>query len=429
MNARKPLPEMTTHHLRSLVSKCIHCGLCLSSCPTYAVYGTEMDAPRGRISMIRALAEGRILINSTLGDHISMCLACRACESACPSGVQYGVLGEITRIALHESLGPGFLERAIRWFVLREVMPRGDRLRLIASLARLYEISGAQRLVRASGLLPKNLCAAEALLPPLTAKRPNYGTCAPAIGQYRGSVAFFYGCIQDAFLTQVNAATIRVLQLNGYSVHLPSSQTCCGAAQLHVGERELALDLARQNIDAFSTDQFEAIINNAGGCGALLKEYARLLEDDPEYAERAKSFVSKVKDVSEFLVDHLYKTPKGIVKARVTYSDSCHLRHSQKVSKQPRDLLRRIPGVELVELGLPDRCCGSAGVYNIIEVETANAVLDAKMADISSTGADTIVVTNTGCQLQLIAGVRRSRMKARVVHIVELLDQSYAAET
>ena len=251
-------------------------------------------------------------------------------------------------------------------------------------------------------------------------------------------MAFFHGCVQDAFLASVNAATIRVLQRNGYQVHFPMRQTCCGAAQLHLGEEALARDLARQNIDAFLTPalaspvdeggEYDAIISNAGGCGTILKEYARLLQDDPVYAEKARRFAAKHKDISEFLVEHLNVLPRGKVNVRATYVDSCHLRNVQKVIRQPRELLRTIPGLELVELKQPDRCCGSAGVYNIVQAETANALLDAKMADIEAIGVNTIVTTNTGCYLQLLNDVRRKKLNARVVHLVELLDQSYAGE-
>jgi glycolate oxidase iron-sulfur subunit len=240
-------------------------------------------------------------------------------------------------------------------------------------------------------------------------------------------VAFLYGCVQDAFLTGVNAATVRVLQRNGYEVHFPPAQTCCGAAPLHVGEGDLARDLARQNLDAFGAHEYVAIINNAGGCGATLKEYAHLLQDDPVYAERARQFVARLKDINEFLADHLHTPPTGRLNRRVTYVDSCHLRHGQKVVRQPRHLLKAIPGVTLVELKQPDMCCGSAGVYNITQPETAGQVLDAKMADVASTQADVIVTTNTGCHMQMIYGVQKAGLKAEVLHLVELLDRSYQA--
>jgi len=296
----------------------------------------------------------------------------------------------------------------------------------MARLLWFYEAIGLQKLVRKLNFLPGPLKSMEAILPPIVPKYRDYSRPAPAIGEKRGVVAFFIGCIQEAFLAPVNEATIRVLQRNGYEVHFPQGQTCCGAAQIHMGEEDIAKELARKNIDAF--EKYDVIINNAGGCGATLKyEYTSLFHDDPAYLEKAKLFQAKVRDISEFIVGHLYLQPKGEVKARVTYSDSCHLRHAQKIVDQPRDLLKSIPGLELVELKEPDRCCGSAGVYNIVKADVANQVLDMKMADIAATGAEIIVASNTGCHMQLWAGVHRARLNARVVHVIELLDMSYQA--
>ncbi|HEX7972941.1 MAG TPA: heterodisulfide reductase-related iron-sulfur binding cluster [Anaerolineales bacterium] len=418
-------PEMA-----HLLQQCIHCGLCLQACPTYMVFGTETDSPRGRISLIRAASEGRIGLEGAFQEHIDLCLACRACETACPSGVQYGALVETARIAIEQNRRPAWPERLARWLALRQLMPHVGRLKVIARLGLLYQAVGLSRLVRALDFLPGPLKTLEGMLPPLPARYPDYRRPAPARGPRRGKVAFFYGCVQEAFLADVNAATVRVLQENGYDVHFPPQQTCCGAAQLHLGELELTLKLARQNIDALldaGSEPYTAIINNAGGCGAALKEYAHLLKDDPLYAEKARRFVGKVEDISEFLVEQGWAPPRGEVRARITYSDSCHLRHAQRVIQQPRDLLRAIPGIELVELSRPDLCCGSAGVYNLVQTEAANAILDQKMQDIAATRADLIVAANTGCYFQLLYGARRAGYRARVVHLVELLDQSYQA--
>ena len=410
---------------KRLLQQCIHCGLCLPACPTYAVFGTEMDAPRGRIALMSAASNGRIGLSGAFQEHISLCLSCRACETACPSGVQYGALVETARVALEKARTPGVFERFVRWLTLRKMLPNIGSLRLLARLIRIYQVTGLQRLVRSMHFLPERLQAMTALLPPLNTSYADYRQVAPAIGHRRGTVAFFHGCVQEAFLSDINKATIRVLQRNGYEVHILRGQTCCGAAPLHVGEDTLARDLARRNVDAFMQEDCDAIINNAGGCGACLKDYAHLLKDNPAYAAKAKQFSAKVRDISEFLADHLHNPPQGEVRVRATYADSCHLRHAQKVVRQPRSLLQAIPGLELVELKRADQCCGSAGVYNIVHLETANAILDNKMADIGTTGADTIITTNTGCYLQLLFGVRRSGLKARVVHLVELLDQSY----
>lgn len=421
-----PSSRLATPAVRKLIDQCVHCGLCLPACPTYSVFGTEMDSPRGRIALMRAAADGRIALNGALAEHIDLCVACRACEPACPSGVKYGMLVEAARIALEEQRKPGVIERAVRRLALRELLPHPRRLRRVARLLRLYQQLRLPALVRRLGFLPVRLRLMESLLPPLPSRYPSFSEPAPALGEPRGTVTFFRGCVQDAVLADVNAATVRLLQRAGYHVEFPEAQTCCGAVALHVGEESLARELARKNIDAFRSDRYTAIVNNAGGCGALLKDYARLLQDDPAYAEPARRFSASVKDLSEFLAEHPTETPRRAVNARVAYVDSCHLRNAQRVIRPPRDLLRAIPGVELVELKRPDQCCGSGGVYNIVEPETANALVDAKMADIAATGADTIVVTNSGCYLQMVHGVRRARLKARVVHLAELLDESYA---
>jgi D-lactate dehydrogenase (cytochrome) len=388
-----------------------------------------MDAPRGRIALMRAAVNGKISHDEflhTFAEHITLCLECRACESACPSGVQYGKLIEGARIALEDLRQPGVVERFVSWLGMVQLMPHVNQMKLVARLMWLYEALGVQWLVRTINVLPKPLDAMEGILPPIPARYPEYSRPAPAVGEKRGTVAFFYGCIQEAFLGAINAATIRVLQRNGYEVHFPQAQTCCGAAQWHSGGEDLAQDLARQNIDAF--EDFDVVINNAGGCGLTLKEYPDLLHDDPDYAERAEAFADKVQDFSEFMIDNLHVPPQGALGVRATYSDSCHLRHGQGVIDEPRALLRGIPGLELVELAHPERCCGSAGIYNIVQSETATAVLDAKMEDIAATGAEVVVTSNTGCHMQLVSGVRRARLNAKVLHVAEMLDLSYMVE-
>ena len=424
------LEKMHTPEYRAMLAQCIHCGLCLEACPTYAVFGTEMDAPRGRIAMMRAAAEGALDAEAFLGpyaEHLLLCLECRACESACPSGVPYGALIEGARIDLEQQRRVGPVERFATWIGLYQLMPHTGRLKALARLMRPYEKSGLQKAVRALNILPPPLKGMEAILPPLNTRFLETREPAPAIGERRGKVAFFTGCIQEAFLTAMNAASVRVLQRNGYEVHFPAAQTCCGAAQLHTGREALARDLARRNIDAFLAEDYDAIVNNAGGCGAQLKEYAHLLKDDAAYAERAARFVARVQDFNEFMADHLHTPPEGALPIRVTYADSCHLRHGQKVIAQPRELLRGIPALELVELAKPDQCCGSAGIYNIVHAETANAILDAKIADVAATSADVLAVTNTGCAMQLLSGVRRAGLPIKVLHVAEILELSYRA--
>ncbi len=420
------IAAMMTEEYQELLEKCVHCGLCLEACPTYAVFGTEMDAPRGRIALMRAAVNGDITHEEflhTFGEHITLCLECRACESACPSGVQYGKLIEGARIALEEVREPGVIERFVSWIGMHQLMPHVGQMKLLARLMWLYEVLGVQWLVRTLNVLPDPLRSMEAILPPIPATYVDYRHPAPAIGEQRGTIAFFYGCIQEAFLGSINAATVRVLQRNGYEVHFPQQQTCCGAAQWHTGDEALARDLAKKNIEAF--EPYGIVVNNAGGCGLTLKEYPGLLGYDADWAERAEVFAGKVQDFSEFLYPNLREAPPGALGIRATYSDSCHLRHGQGVIDEPRALLEMIPGVELIELAHPERCCGSAGIYNIVQSETASAVLDAKMEDLAATGAEVIVTSNTGCHMQLVAGVRRANLNAKVLHVAELLDLSY----
>ena len=423
------LKNMLTEEYRDLLAQCSHCGLCLETCPTYAIFGTEMDAPRGRIALMRAAVDGKISHKDfldTFGEHITLCLECRACESACPSGVQYGKLIEGARIDLEDTRTPGIPERFIKWVGMEQLMPHVGQMKLLARLMWLYETLGLQWLVRSSNLLPQPLHAMEGILPPLSAGYQKYDHPALPLGENRGTVAFFYGCIQEAFLASINAATIRVLLRNGYEVHFPQNQTCCGAAQWHTGAEQLAVQLAKQNIDSF--EAYDVVINNAGGCGLTLKEYPDLLKHDAEYAPKAEAFAAKVQDFSEFMFDHLHVVPQGALNVRATYSDSCHLRHGQGVIDQPRALLKKIPGLELVELPNPDRCCGSAGIYNIVQHDTANAVLAAKMTDVAATGAEVLVTSNTGCHMQLVSGVRKAELNVKVLHIAEMLDLSYRAD-
>ena len=382
---------------------------------------------------MKAGSEGRIDLDNfkhSFTEHINLCLACRACESACPSGVEYSHLVEQTRFVVEQNRSPGISERFLRWLGTKQGMPHIRRLKLISRLLYFYQKFGLQKFLRSNYILPEPLRTMESILPPLGENFNDFTQPVIPLGEIRGRVLFFTGCIQEGFLPQVNRATARGLQINGYEVHVPEQQTCCGAAHLHLGDIELAKELAKQNIDAFlnqGTD-FDRIIDNAVGCGVSLKEYPHLLSEDPVYADKAREFASKIFDVNEFLSENLSQAPEGVLDMRATYSDSCHLRHGQKVIDQPRMLLKLIPGLEFVELSSPDQCCGSAGVYNVTQVDTANQILDAKMMDIAQTGAELIVTSNTGCQMQLIAGVRKAGLEAKVLHVVEVLDWSYAKQ-
>jgi glycolate oxidase iron-sulfur subunit len=421
------------------IAKCIRCGLCLPTCPTYNVLRVEMDSPRGRIALIRAVADGRLPAGEPgFQRHIYQCLDCRACETACPAGVRYGYLMEHTRGQIEQQVTRRPAVRGLRWLMLDQVFPRPGLMTLLASGLWLYQRSGLQSLVRFTGLLrhlPGNLDQMEALLPTLPtpfyrpASGPNPGA---ARAQPRG-VALFSGCIQRLVFAETNRATERVLVRNGCRVTVPNGQTCCGALHAHAGDLEGARRLARRNIDAFEFSGADFIVVNAGGCGAMLREYAELLHADPAYADRARLFVAKIRDIHEFLVELPFEPPRSAGGAstsaqstiRVTYQDSCHLRHAQKVHSPPRQILRSIPGVEFVEMNEADWCCGSAGVYNITQPVLAGEVLKRKMANVAATRADVIAVGNTGCLIQLAAGVRQAGLKMRVVHPVDLLDEAY----
>lgn len=422
------IERLRTPTYQGLLSQCVHCGLCLDSCPTYRLLGLEMDSPRGRIALMRAASDARFEIEDirqNFSRHIDQCLACRACEAICPSGVRYGMLVEQARVVKERNHPPGTAESFLRWLGLKQLMPYPGRLRLAAGLVRIYQSIGLQALVRRWRFLPPSLQTMESLLPPIQAPVPQRRLASQTTAG-RGVVLFFTGCIQEGFLKPVNEATCRVLEKNGFQVLQPKNQTCCGAAQVHIGDLEQARKLARQNIDSFlATGEPQAILCNAGGCGLALKEYGHLLVDDPRYAEAARLFSSRVQDVHAFLAEHLFTPPTRVISARVTYADSCHLRNGQKVIEQPRELLRRVPGIELIELEHPEQCCGSAGVYNIAHPEIAVQILQAKLEDIAASGAEIVAVSNTGCHLQLLAGARQAGQPFRVMHVMEILDWSY----
>jgi glycolate oxidase iron-sulfur subunit len=384
-----------------------------------------MAGPRGRIDLMRAATGGRIGLDGALRIHLDACLTCRSCEAACPSGVRYGELVDTVREAIAEARRRGPAERALRAVLLRHLVPFPRRIRRLELLLALYQRSGLAAIV--SRLLPSGLRNLHALLPPLPVGLRCLPAVAPALGPRRGTVAFFRGCLQDAFLHLVNEATLRVLQRNGFEVHTPDAQTCCAALALHMGEAELGRALARRNIDAIDPDRYDAIVSNAGGCGVALKDYGRLLAGDAARADRAARFASKTVDFSEFLASRHLAAPLGAVPTRAVYVDSCHLRHVQRGARAPRELLGAVPSLELVELAHPPWCCGSAGTYNISHPDTAGRILATKLDDIAATGARTIVTSNTGCHFQLLAGVRTRGLDCDVVHVAEVLDRAHVA--
>lgn len=412
------------------LDKCVHCGLCLNACPTYRELGVEMDSPRGRIYLINSVKNGAPISDSYLR-HIDLCLACRACETACPSGVPYGRIIEGAKAQAREHRRAGWLARKLQNFIFGRLIHSRAFLRLAGALLYCYQAAGLQKVVRSSGLLRrwKKLHVLERLTP--IAEVPFFfsqvGRVFPPKRRQRFRVAFLAGCVANVAFSRMNEATVRVLQENGCEVVLPSGQTCCGALHLHSGFARDAERLARQNIEAFSSDDFDAIITNAAGCGSTLKEYDILLQQDESLREQASAFTSKVKDVCEFLASIELATPQGRVEATATYQDSCHLAHGQKIKAAPRKLLRSVPGLVFREMPMADLCCGSAGVYNIVQNEMATAILERKMSYASGTNADLIVTANPGCMLQLRAGVSLFGAGQRVMHVVEVLDLAYAA--
>lgn len=411
------------------MSRCVHCGFCLEQCPTYLQLGMETDSPRGRIHLLQAVTDGRVEATPSLVGHLDLCLQCRACETACPSGVPFGRIMESGRAMIVQQ-GNAPRSWLLRAWLLKQVLPYPKRIAFLFGLLRLYQGTGLQRLVRVSRVLtvlPGSLAEAERMLPQLTSSsKPPVSVPKQSVPTRK--VAMLTGCIMPHLYARTNAATVRVLARHGVEVVDVPLQRCCGALSIHAGDRTTGRDLARRNIDAFLDAGVDAVIINSAGCGATLKEYGELMKQDPVYADKARRFAESVVDVAEFIADIGVQQPKSRLNVRVTYQDSCHLAHGQGVRSAPRELLRSIPGLELVEMDTPDRCCGSAGIYSFAQGEMSMKVLDDKMRDVASTQAPVIATANPGCMLQLEIGLRRHGLDGRVVHVVELLDEAYRAE-
>ncbi|HEY6989515.1 MAG TPA: heterodisulfide reductase-related iron-sulfur binding cluster [Bryobacteraceae bacterium] len=412
------------------LDKCVHCGLCLNACPTYRELGIEMDSPRGRIYQMNQVASGAPITDSYIR-HLDLCLACRGCETACPSGVPYGRLIEDAREQIRAREKPSWLTRLTRALVFQKLLPSRTSLQLAGTLLYLYQVSGLQWLVRSTGILKLfgRLSTLEALTP--NAEAPFFyskiGKTFPALGECRYRVGFLAGCIANVAFARLNEATVRVLQRNGCEVVIPAAQNCCGALHLHSGLADQARALARNNIDVFLGEDFDALITNAAGCGSTLKEYDHLLHADPAYRDRALAFKEKMKDITEFLASIELNPEMGPVDAVATYQDSCHLAHGQKIRVAPRKLLKAIPGLRFREMPMADLCCGSAGIYNVVQSEMASQILQRKMEFVTTTKASLIVTANPGCMLQLSAGARLYGSGQRVAHVVEVLDEAYRA--
>ncbi|HLQ45293.1 MAG TPA: (Fe-S)-binding protein, partial [Planctomycetaceae bacterium] len=428
---------------------CVHCGLCTSFCPTYLETGDENDSPRGRIYLMRGVVDGHLPLTETVKSHLELCLDCRACETACPSGVQYGRLIEPFRVEMQQRdavEGRGDASGWFHRFVLYGLFPYANRLRWALAPARLAQRLGFDRIAESLGLLkllPKQLQRMQALLPRLSPPMPRWPDVLPAIGPRRARVALFTGCVADAMFGHTNWATARVLQFNGCEVVVPKTQACCGAIHYHSGAGEPALKLAQQNAAAFNADDVDAVIVNVAGCGSMLKDYGHVARELAPVGqvsnlsgregrpvgnlphERLEKFAHKVKDVSEFLMSLGPIPPTGEIKLRATYHDACHLCHAQKVREQPRDLLSLVPGLELVPLTESEVCCGAAGSYNLTQPEMAAQLGRRKLENILKTNAQAVITGNAGCSLQLQMQLRQSGHEIWVAHPMDVLDLSY----
>ncbi|MDJ0567790.1 MAG: heterodisulfide reductase-related iron-sulfur binding cluster [Pleurocapsa sp. MO_192.B19] len=414
-----------------LIDTCVHCGFCLATCPSYRIIGKEMDSPRGRIYLMDAINKGEATIDVATSQHFDSCLGCLACVTTCPSGVEYDKLIAATRPQIERNQPRSLSDRLIRILIFN-LFPYPNRLRNLLAPLWLYQKSGLQKLLRNTGILKKltpRLAAMEAILPAITANswQDNLPEVIPAQGKQRYRVGMILGCVQRLFFSPVNEATVRVLTANGCEVVIPRSQGCCAALPAHQGQEAQAQTLARQMIDSFINQDLDAIIINAAGCGHTLKEYGHILADDPEYAEKAQEFSSKVKDVQEFLskielTAELH--PLASAELSVVYQDACHLLHGQKISLEPRQLLRKIPGVKLREPIDASLCCGSAGIYNMLQPETADELGRQKATNLINTGASLIASPNPGCSLQIQKHLDLQNSPIKLLHPIELLDYS-----
>jgi glycolate oxidase iron-sulfur subunit len=418
------------------VSACVHCGLCLEACPTYKELRVEMDSPRGRLYLMKGILEERLDPSPSTLKHLDQCLDCRACETACPSGVQYADILEKTRTLLEPDRKRGFVGRLFRWFGLKKLLPSRGFQTFVFLLLWVQQILGLTAFARFLGrkrLLPKRLAAAALQAPwiPLRSFRGSIGGrfdkargvyVFPAKGQKKKRVALFTGCLADRILADVNRAAVRVLVENGCEVEVLPDEACCGALHIHNGARDEARQLGKRNVAAFNAGRYDAVVSTAPGCSAELKHYGSLFNHD----RAADAFEKKVKDVAEFLEELGWAAPSGKLEGKVAYDEPCHLLHAQKISAPPKSILKALPGVQLVPLDDADACCGSAGVYSITEPDLSKKVLARKIEAIKKSGATVVATGNPGCILQIRYGLREAKLKVRVAHPIELLAESYA---
>ena len=435
----KPTPEVGLSLFQgpdapqeSELYKCVHCGFCLQACPTYVETGLEAESPRGRIALMKAVNEGRIGITDSVMRHWDLCIQCRACEVACPSGVPYGNLIEATMQQVADKREPSFVNGKIASLALKRLLPNQGLLAALVGSMRLYQRLGLQTAMRKSGLLkllPGNMGELEGSMPELPSDVfKAQGQVYPARGEWKARVALLSGCVMPLIHGPEMNAVVRVLTRNGCEVVVTKAQVCCGAINSHVGDLETTRELARRNIDAFLADGVDYVAVASAGCGSRMKEYGHLLRNDRAYAGKAEAFSAKVRDIHELLAALPIEPPKGHLPYRVTYQDSCHLSNAQRITAAPRELLNAIPGIEFVELSNADKCCGAGGTYTITERDFSMRVLDTKMSAVRETKANVIATANPGCMMQLQYGAQRDGMQVEVKYITDLLDESYGKE-
>ncbi|MDP6795548.1 MAG: (Fe-S)-binding protein [Verrucomicrobiota bacterium] len=441
MPPAEPIDAPSFSHLKdldySVVQQCMHCGMCLPTCPTYDETKLERNSPRGRIALMRSIADGQLEATKTFADEMYFCLGCLACMTACPAGVNYSELFEHARAEVEEKkVIDSAWRRLVRRVTLKWLFTKHTRLKLLGRMIRLYSLFGFKSLVRGSRvlkLLPRRLGELEAMTPDIQPKFSDdlIHLETSAKGEKRYRVAMLTGCAQDLIFSDVNRDTVEVLARNGCEVYTPRNQGCCGSLHAHNGEWNMAQQQARGMLDLFPPGKFDAIISNAAGCGSHLKHYQALLKDDEQYADLAREWDAKLKDIHEWLAEIGVREPGDTVLGqaqKVAYHEACHLCHGQKITAQPRHLLKAIPGLELVELAESTWCCGSAGIYNIIQPEMANKLLERKVGHIRSTGAEVVAMGNPGCSLHITNGLAKCHSNIRVTHPVTLLAEAYRRE-
>ncbi len=413
-----------------VISQCMHCGMCLAVCPTYNETFEEQSSPRGRIRLIKAVADGVLPITDKFMDEMDFCLDCQACETACPAGVKYGSMVEAARVVITKQKANGAIGRWMKKIGMNVILASPTILRFFSRFFYAYQQFGIRSFMHKSGLFRlfgKNFAEYDKLLPDFS-KTFSVSVIKPVMppyGQKKHTVAFLTGCLMDVAFAEINIDTVKILQRNGCEVITPRQQYCCGSLHAHYGEMDKAVSLARKNLDAFDGYQFDYLVANSAGCGAFMKEYAHIFEHEPQYAEKAKKFSAKVRDITEFLAENEPTAPLGQVEGKITYHDACHLAHTQKVTKQPRKVIMEIPGVDYVELPESTWCCGSAGIYNVVRYDDSMKFLNRKIENLKQTNADVVVMANPGCLLQMKYGVEKQKLPIEVIHTVTLLERSY----